>query len=298
MFHDTARASTASQSQSALCFGSWSGPPAAVLRLLGWPGVRVCPITSRCEGPRTGWPPPGGVHVDYAPAWPPFLAGSSGRDSIRRLDQRTTVTGVTILQGDGALAVEIKHAREGRTGILRWDQPPSLRRVAAVLLAHLGRSITSLGDLDILGFYGSELRQQARRLLDSGDARGEWLALVRSEPGVVLSYRPRSSPPNATPSAASATTTVPEWPTTCPMGGSFDCTRRVKRSGSRSGIAPADPRNRHRSRPAPLRRPRDERGDLELVFNRAVCDSIAGSGEHRPHRFQVLAGSDANGPKR
>jgi hypothetical protein len=52
------------------------------------------------------------------------------------------------------------------------------------LLAHLGRSITSLGDLDIPGFYGSELRQHARRLLDSGDARGEWLALVQSKPGV------------------------------------------------------------------------------------------------------------------
>jgi len=56
--------------------------------------------------------------------------------------------------------------------------------VAGVLLAHLGQSITSLGDLDIPGFYGSELRQHARRLLDSGAARGEWLALVRSEPGV------------------------------------------------------------------------------------------------------------------
>jgi hypothetical protein len=55
--------------------------------------------------------------------------------------------------------------------------------VAGVLLAHLGRSITSLGDLDIPGFYGSELRQHARRLLDGGDVRGEWLALVRSEPG-------------------------------------------------------------------------------------------------------------------
>jgi hypothetical protein len=58
----------------------------------------------------------------------------------------------------------------------------------------------------------------------------------------VLSYRPRSSPPSPTPSAASATITVPEWPTTSPVGRSFDCTRRVKRSGSRSGIAPADPR--------------------------------------------------------
>jgi hypothetical protein len=94
------------------------------------------------------------------------------------------VTGVTILQGDGALAVEIKHARDSDTGVLRWDQPPSLRRVAEVLLAHLARSITSLGDLDTPGFYGSELRHHARRLLDGGDVRGEWLALVRSEPGV------------------------------------------------------------------------------------------------------------------
>jgi hypothetical protein len=34
------------------------------------------------------------------------------------------------------------------------------------------------------GFYGSELRQHARRLLDGGDVPGERLALVRSEPGI------------------------------------------------------------------------------------------------------------------
>ena len=80
--------------------------------------------------------------------------------------------------------------------MLRWNQPPSLRRLAGVLLANLGRSITNLGDLDIPGFYGSELRQHARRLLDGGDARGEWLALVRSEPGVGPSRAdPWSSPP-------------------------------------------------------------------------------------------------------
>ena len=43
-------------------------------------------------------------------------------------------------------------------------------------------------------------------------------------------------------SAASAMITNPEWPTTSSVGRSFDCTRHVKRSGSRSGIAPADPR--------------------------------------------------------
>jgi len=52
-----------------------------------------------------------------------------------------------------------------------------------VLLAHLGRSVTSLGDLNIPGFYGSELRHHARRLLDGGDVRGEWLALVRAGVG-------------------------------------------------------------------------------------------------------------------
>jgi hypothetical protein len=119
-----------------------------------------------------------------APAWPPFLAKPPGRDSIHRVDERATVTGVTILQGEGALAVEITHSRDSHTGVLRWDQPPSLRRAAGVLLAHLGRSIASLGDLDIPGFYGSEVRLHARHLLDGGDAPGEWLALVRSEPGV------------------------------------------------------------------------------------------------------------------
>jgi len=195
-----------------------------------------------------------------APAWPPFLAKSPGRDSIHRVDERDSVTGVTILQGDGALAVEIKQARDSRTGMLWWNQPPSLRRVAGVLLAHLGRSITSLGDLDIPGFYGSELRQQARRLLDSGDARGEWLALVRSEPASVLSYRPRSSPLSPTCSAASATITVPEWPTTSPVAGPLTA-RSVSSDLARgAGSPPLIPGSQAMLTPGhPLRRPRDER---------------------------------------
>jgi hypothetical protein len=152
------------------------------------------------------------------------------------------VIGATILQGDGALAVEIKHARDSHTGVLRWDQPPSLRRVAGVLLAHLGRSITSLGDLDIPGFYGSELRQHARRLLHGGDAPGEWLALVRSEPGVGPRVPTTVIAPEPDGLGSLCDDYGPEWPTTSPVGKSFDCTRHVKRSGSRSGIAPADPR--------------------------------------------------------
>jgi hypothetical protein len=38
-----------------------------------------------------------------------LLARSPGRDSIHRVDERATVTRVTILQGNGALALEIKH---------------------------------------------------------------------------------------------------------------------------------------------------------------------------------------------
>ena len=32
------------------------------------------------------------------------------------------MTGVTTLQGNDALAVEINHARDSHTGVLRWDQ--------------------------------------------------------------------------------------------------------------------------------------------------------------------------------
>ena len=86
--------------------------------------------------------------------------------------------------------------------MLRWYQPPSLRRVAGVLLAHLGRSVTSLGDLNIPGFYGSELRHHARRLLDGGDVRGEWLALVRAGVGPRVPTTVIAPEPDA--SAASA----------------------------------------------------------------------------------------------
>jgi hypothetical protein len=90
---------------------------------------------------------------------------------MRCVDERARVTGVTILEGDGSLALDIQEARVSHTCVLRWDRPPSLRRVAGVLLAHLG-------------FWGSELRQRARQFLDNSDARGEWLALFLSEPGV------------------------------------------------------------------------------------------------------------------
>ena len=141
------------------------------------------------------------------------------------------------------------------------------------MLAHLGRSITRLGDLTIPGFYGSELRQHARQLLDGSDARGEWLALVRSEPGVGPLVPTTVIAPEPDAPAASATITVPEWPTTSPVGRSFDCTRHVKRSGSRSAIAPADPR--HRSRPADRCVALVTSGrDLELVMGRAVCDWV------------------------
>jgi hypothetical protein len=63
--------------------------------------------------------------------------------------------------------------------------------------------------------------------------------------------------------------------TTSQVARSFDCTPHVKRSGSRSGIAPADPR--HRSRPAGRCAALVTSGrDLELVMGRAVCDWIGG----------------------
>ena len=54
---------------------------------------------------------------------------------MRRVDERASVTGVTILEGDGSVAVEIEQARGRYTGERRRDRPPSLRRVAGVLLA-------------------------------------------------------------------------------------------------------------------------------------------------------------------
>ena len=100
---------------------------------------------------------------------------------------------MTILRGDGALAVEIKHARDSHTGVLRWDQPP--------LASPGGRSVAP------------------RRLLDGSDARGEWLALIQSEPGIGRLVPTMVIAPDPTPSAASATITVPEWPTTSGWAG-------------------------------------------------------------------------------
>ena len=173
---------------------------------------------------------------------------SPGRDSIHRVDERASVTGVTILQGDGALAVEIKHARDSHTGVLRWDQPPRFAgwpECCSRISADPSRaSPTSTSPASTAASFASApVGSLTEATLATSGSR-----LSGASRASVLSYRPRSSPPSPTPSAASATTTDPEWPTTSPVGKSFDCTRHVKRSASRSGIAPADPR--HRSRPA------------------------------------------------
>ena len=104
---------------------------------------------------------------------------------------------------------------------------------------------------------------QARRLLPAATLAASGSRLSGESRRSVLSSRPRSSPPSPTPSAASATITVPVWPTTSQVGKSFDCTQHVKRSGCRSGIAPADLRPLH------------ERRDREFVMGRTLCDWIA-----------------------
>jgi hypothetical protein len=184
-----------------------------------------------------------------APAWPPFLERSPGRDSIHRVDERVTVTGVTILPGDGALAVEIKHARDRRPVCSGGTSPaPACSPRSEVLLAHSAdpsrASATSTSPASTAASFAiTPVGSLTAATLAASGSR-----LSRASRASLLSYQPRSSRPSPTPSAASATITDPEWPTTSPVGRSFDCTQRVKRSGARSGIAPADPR--HRSRPA------------------------------------------------
>jgi hypothetical protein len=56
-----------------------------------------------------------------------FRGGTHSVDASQRpstFDERASVTGVTIRQGDGALAVEIKHARDSDTGGLRMGPSP------------------------------------------------------------------------------------------------------------------------------------------------------------------------------
>jgi hypothetical protein len=61
-----------------------------------------------------------------APAWPPFLARSPGRDSIHGVDERATVTSVTILQGDGSLAIEVATTRGMSSDLARGAGSPPL----------------------------------------------------------------------------------------------------------------------------------------------------------------------------
>jgi len=124
------------------------------------------------------------LHDGLVPAWPPYQGHSSSGHLNRRVDGRGHLAGVTVRERDGVLALDIQLARGPHLVILRWDRPQSLCQVAELLLAHLGRVVTALGDLEIPGVYGSEVRQRARLLLDGVETRREWLALFPGKRGV------------------------------------------------------------------------------------------------------------------
>ena len=90
------------------------------------------------------------LHRDLAHAWPRSLTPAGARDPTDLVDNDARLIAVRILDGEGVLALNmLVHARRV---VRRWDRPPSLRRVAEVLRAHLGRSIDALGPLDIPGY--------------------------------------------------------------------------------------------------------------------------------------------------
>ncbi len=117
-------------------------------------------------------------------AWPPRPSRSAPRASS--VDDHARFVGVTILQHNGGLLLELEDARGTHANaVVRWDRPPSPRWIADVLLPCLGTPVASLGDLEIPGFYGSDLRQRARQLVEDRHATGgEWFALFSSRAGV------------------------------------------------------------------------------------------------------------------
>jgi hypothetical protein len=193
----------------------------------------------------------------------PLLNRSPGRDSTHRVDERVTVTGVTILQGDGALAVESSMPQQ-RLRCARWASP-SLCRVAGCcsrISADPSRASATLTSPASTAAASPARPSALTAALAASGSR--W----SGEPGVSPLVPTTVIAPSPTPSAASATITVPSG---LPAGGRSSTARGMSSNLARGAGSPPDQAPLTPGRCAALV---TSGRDPELVMSRAVCNWI------------------------
>jgi hypothetical protein len=79
------------------------------------------------------------------PAWPPEWTSADGAAGIFRTSDEGVLESVERFKE--RLIVRMRFDEREHLGSLQWNEPPTVDEVEAVLKAHLGESIRSVGDL-------------------------------------------------------------------------------------------------------------------------------------------------------
>ena len=79
--------------------------------------------------------------------WPPMWGGSYGPGAKFPVGEQGVLTGVKAI--NGKLSLTIKYDGRDHSGVLEWDEPPTLAPLEAALKAHIGKTIKAVADVEI-----------------------------------------------------------------------------------------------------------------------------------------------------
>ena len=79
------------------------------------------------------------------PVWPPEWTSANGAAGIYRTSEEGVLESVERFKD--RLIVRMRLDEREHLGSLQWNEPPTVDEVEAVLKAHLGESIRTVGDL-------------------------------------------------------------------------------------------------------------------------------------------------------
>ena len=81
-------------------------------------------------------------------AWPPIWV-PGGRGPSDAFGADGVLESVSVRRLEDRLSLRMRYKGREHMACLSWDPPPSLTDVEQVLRAHLGNTITDIGDLDV-----------------------------------------------------------------------------------------------------------------------------------------------------
>lgn len=84
----------------------------------------------------------------HLPAWPPIWV-PDGRGPSDAFGADGVLESVSVRRLEEPLSLRMRYKGREHMACLSWDPPPSLTDVEQVLRAHLGNTITDIGDLDV-----------------------------------------------------------------------------------------------------------------------------------------------------